>query len=245
MAREYAGDGVSLILMGRDEARLANTAQDCEMKGAQVEIIAADVQDREAMARSIEAADARAPIDLVVANAGVATGLSTGEVKEDPGAVRAAFAINVIGAFNTVEPLILPMRGRGRGGIALVGSMAGVRGLPYSPAYCATKAAIHSYAESLRGVLAPCGVGVALIIPGFVDTPMAARTKSWQPGKISAEQAARLIRRRLDAGAKVVAFPLFMYVALRLFRLAPSGVVDACMRRFRADVPQTRERAAS
>ena len=87
--------------------------------------------------------NAERPIDILVANAGVATGLSPGQIVETPEAVRATLAINVNGVFNTVEPAIAAMCARRAGQIAIVGSMAGVRGLPYSPAYCATKAAVH------------------------------------------------------------------------------------------------------
>jgi len=109
------------------------------------------------MAKAVADAVALAPLDIVYANAGVATGLSTGQILEDPEAVRATLAINVIGVLNTVEPAIPAMTKRGSGAIAIVGSMAGVRGLPFSPAYCASKAAVYSYAESLRGVLARMG----------------------------------------------------------------------------------------
>ena len=76
-------------------------------------------------------------------------GLAGDGISEDPQAVRALLATNLIGVLNTVEPLIAPMCGRGHGQIAFIGSIAGLRGLPYSPAYCASKAAVHAYAESL------------------------------------------------------------------------------------------------
>lgn len=242
LALHYAAPGTSLVLSGRDAERLAAVARDCEAKGAGVETAIADVRDRDDMTRLVQEADARAPLDLVVANAGVATGLSSGQFIEPPEAVRATLAINVIGVFNTVEPAIPAMCARKRGHIAIVGSMAGLRGLPYSPAYCAAKAAAHLYAESLRGALAPHGVNVSLIVPGFVDTPMAAGTKSWQPGAMSDEKAARIIRRGLDRGKAVIAFPLFIYYAMRLFTFLPPRIVDAVMLRFQVDVPQTLER---
>lgn len=242
LALRYAEPTRSLALFGRDAGRLEEVADDCRAKGAEVETAIVDVRDRPAMTARIAQADERAPLDLLVANAGIATGLSPGQIAEDPDAVRGAFAINVLGVLNTVEPAIASMCARRNGHIALVGSMAGVRGLPYSPAYCATKAAVHLYADSLRGALAPHGVNVSLIVPGFVKTPMSARTKSWQPGAMSDEQAAQIILRGLERGAAVIAFPLFVYYALRLFTLLPPRIVDAVMRRFDVDVPQTHER---
>jgi short-subunit dehydrogenase len=244
LALSYADEGACLTLLGRDANRLEAVAEQCREKGALAETALVDVQDRAGMAAAIDAAFSRAPIDILFANAGVATGLSPGQILEPADSVRATLAINVAGVFNTVEPAILPMTRRGSGIIAMVGSMAGVRGLPYSPAYCATKAAVHSYAESLRGVLAPHGVDVSLIVPGFVKTPMSERTKSWQPGAMSDMEAAEIVLRGLARRKAVIAFPLFMYVALRFFTFLPPRLVDWVMLRFTADVPQTSEREA-
>lgn len=254
LAIAYAGDGASLCLLGRDEARLEAAAEACRAAGAgEVETRVADVRDREAMARIVEAAHAARPIDILVANAGVATGLSPGQILETPDAVRATLAINVSGVFNTVEPIIAPMTARRWGQIAIVGSMAGVRALPHSPAYCATKACVHMWADCLRGQLAAYGVHVALIVPGYVKTPMSARTivrtplssaggDSWQPGVISDQEAARIIKHGLERRKDVVAFPRYMYWALRVFSFMPAALVDSVMRRFEAEVPETHER---
>lgn len=246
LAIAYAREGASLVLLGRDEERLESAARACLAAGAQAaETCVADVRDRETMARIVQSAYEKRPIDVLVANAGVATGLSSGQLLETPEAVRAMLKINVEGVFNTVEPAILPMCTRKSGRIAIVGSMAGVRSLPYSPAYCAAKAATHMWADSLRGALASHGVSVSLIVPGFVKTPMSARTKSWQPGAISDERAALIIKRGLERRRPVIAFPRYMYLAMRLFSFLPAALVDGVMRRFPADVPETSEREIS
>ena len=126
-----------------------------------------DVRDASAMQACLLDIDARTPINLLIANAGISTGLQAGDLAETPEAVRGIFAINVLGVLNSVEPLIAPMCARKSGHIAITGSIAALRGLPYSPAYCATKAAVHLYAESLRGRLEREGVTVSLIIPGL------------------------------------------------------------------------------
>ncbi|MBI1866875.1 MAG: SDR family NAD(P)-dependent oxidoreductase [Methylocystis sp.] len=242
LALGYAAPRRSLLLLGRDAARLELVVQECRAKGAAVETSIVDVRDRLAMAACVEQAGERQSIDLLIANAGVATGLSPGQFVEDPQAVRGAFAINVLGVFNTVEPAIAPMCQRKNGHIAVVGSMAGLRGLPHSPAYCATKAAVHLYADSLRGALARHGVNVSLIVPGFVKTPMNAKLNGWQPGALSDEQAARIIKRGLERGAAVIAFPLFVYYAMRLFTVLPPRIVDSVMARFHYELAQTTER---
>jgi len=246
LALRYARERARLTLLGRDAARLQAAADECRAQGAaEVAVSCVDVQDRAGMAQAIGAAFAAEPIDVLVANAGVATGLSPGQILESPDSVRAALAINVAGVFNTIEPALLPMTGRGSGTIAVVGSMAGVRGLPYSPAYCASKAAVHCYAESLRGVMARHGVGVSLIVPGFVKTPMSQRTKSWQPGLMEASEFAEIVWRGLERRKAVIAAPLYIYYALRLFSLLPPRLVDWGMNRFTAEVPETAEREAA
>ena len=150
LALTYAAPGVRLALLGRDAARLEKVAAAARESGASVEAATVDVRDRLAMAEWIGAADARAPFDLAIANAGITTGLAPGALAEDPEAVRAIIATNLVGVLNTAEPLVAPMAARGSGQLAFIGSIAGLHGLPYSPAYCVTKAGVHAYAESLE-----------------------------------------------------------------------------------------------
>ena len=134
------------------------------------------------------------------------------------------------------------MAARGAGVIAMTGSIAAVRGLPYSPAYCATKAAVHLYAESLRGTLARKGVAVSLIVPGFVHTPLNADLVAPKPLAMNDERAARIIRRGLDRRKPLIAFPRLLYWGARLTTVLPTRLVDFFMVRQRVDVPVTRER---
>lgn len=242
LALVYARPGVSLSLIGRDRERLEDVAATARAQGASVSLGQLDVRDQDAMAQWIKAADARHPFDLVIANAGITTGLSPGEIAEDPGAVRAIIGINLIGVLNTVEPLIGPMSARGAGQIAFIGSIAGLRGLPYSPSYCATKAAVHAYSESLRGRLEPSGVKVALIIPGFVKTPLNDGIDAIKPLQITASQAATRIQKGLQRHKAVIAFPSSLYFAACLSRILPIRLVDKVMARFRVKIPQTHER---
>jgi short-subunit dehydrogenase len=242
LALAYARAGVSLSLTGRDLQRLENAASAARAQGAEVATGRLDVRDQSAMARWITAEDTRRPFDLVVANAGITTGLAPSHLAEDPAAVRAITAINLIGVFNTVEPLIAPMCARGAGQIAFIGSIAGIRGLPYSPAYCATKAAVHAYSESLRGRLEARGVRVSLIIPGFVKTPLNDSIVAIKPLEITDVQAARLIQRGLEKSKSVIAFPKLLYLLSRFARILPVRIVDKIMAGIEVTIPQTRER---
>jgi short-subunit dehydrogenase len=242
LALAYARPGIFQLLAGRDRERLAGTASAARAQGAEAATAQIDVRDRQPMAQWITDADKRRPIDLVIANAGITTGLGPRQLAEHPDAVRAIIAINLIGVLNTVEPLIVPMCARRRGQIAFVGSIAGMRGLPYSPAYCATKAAIHAYSESLRGRLAASGVQVSLIIPGFVKTPLNDSIAAIKPLEISDAEAAGIIRRGLEKGKPVVTFPKSLYLLAALARILPVWIVDKVMAGITVSIPQTPER---
>lgn len=242
LALVYARHGVCLSLIGRDRERLEDVAAAARAQGAEVSLGQLDVRDQDAMAEWIKAADARRPFDLVIANAGITTGLAPGDIAEDPQAVRAIIGINLIGVLNTVEPLIAPMCGRGSGQIAFIGSIAGLRGLPYAPSYCATKAAVHAYSESLRGRIETSGVRVSLIIPGFVKTPLNDSIDAIKPLEMTGTEAALLIQRGLERGRAVIAFPRSLYLLARVSRILPIRLVDKVMARFRVNVPQTEER---
>jgi short-subunit dehydrogenase len=238
----YAAPDRHLILLARDPVRLSAVTASAQKAGAQVTTGLIDVRDRAAMADFIGAADGRAPIDLAIANAGITSGLAPGELTEEPEAVRALLATNLMGPLNTVEPLIKPMCARGHGHLAFIGSIAGLRGLPYSPAYCTAKAGLHAYAESIRGRLEAQGVLVSLIVAGFVKTPLNDSIAAAKPGELSDVQAAALIKRGLDRGRATIAFPTFLYLGAALGRFLPARLYDEIMRRFEVSVPQTRER---
>ena len=238
----YAAPDMHLALIGRDATRLEAVAAAARARGASVVAGVVDVRDRRAMADWIAAVDAARAIDLVIANAGITTGLPPDALAEDPEAVRAIIATNLVGVLNTAEPLIGPMAARGRGQIAFVGSLAGLHGLPYSPAYCVTKAGVHAYAESIRGRLERRGVIVSLIVAGFVKTPLNDSIAAIKPGEISDAQAAALIRRGLARGKATIAFPYPLYLLTRLGRLLPPRLYDRILARVDVTVPQTAER---
>lgn len=222
LARDYAGPGRHLALTGRQPERLAAVAAECRARGATVRAAVLDVTERAPLAAWIAACDAAAPIDLVIANAGISGGTS-GAGGESDDQVRRLFAVNVDGVLNTVQPLIPPMRARRRGQIALMASLAAFRGFPGAPAYCATKAAVRLYGEGLRGVLKPDGIGVSVICPGFVRTAMTAANRFPMPFLMDAEDAARRIRHGLARDRARIAFPRRLYALAWLAGALPPG----------------------
>jgi short-subunit dehydrogenase len=229
LALLYAAPGATLHLGGRDPARLAAVADACRARGARAELAAIDVIDREAMEGWLNAADAAAPLDLVIANAGVSAGTGRGE--ESPEQVRRILAINVDGVLNTVLPAVPLMVGRGHGQIALMSSLAAFRGFPGAPTYCASKAAIKTYGEALRCELKPRGVRVSVVCPGYVDTPMTRENTFPMPFLMTAERAAAIIHRGLARNAARIAFPLPLYAGAWLAGALPPWLADPLLAR--------------
>jgi NADP-dependent 3-hydroxy acid dehydrogenase YdfG len=205
LAEEFAAGGVRLVLGGRSTERLAIVAQTCRARGAEVEATAVDVVDRVAVAEWIAAADRRQALDLVVANAGVSGGTLAGTESEDQ--ARRIFAINVDGVLNTVFPILPAMQARRCGQIGIMSSLAGHRGFPGAPAYGASKAAVKVWGEALRGDLRPHGIGVSVIMPGFIRTPMTDANDFPMPFLMPVGRAARIVRRGLEADRARIAFP--------------------------------------
>jgi short-subunit dehydrogenase len=224
LAREYARPGRRLALTGRDAARLEAVAAACRAAGAEVRTAALDVLDRGRAAAWLAEVDAAAPVDLLVANAGISGG--TGGDGEGEASARAILATNLEGVLNTVMPLLPAMRARRRGQVALMSSLAGFRGLATAPAYCASKAAVRVWGEGLRGELAASGVEVSVICPGFVRTPMTDVNPFPMPFLMDADRAARIVRRGLERNRARIAFPWPTYAAVRLLAMLPAALVD-------------------
>ena len=241
LALTYAGPGRALALTGRHEGRLDAIAGQCRERGAEVATAMLDVTDGEALAGWIAARDQDQPLDLVIANAGISGGADAAGGGEGAGQARRIFAVNLDGVVNTVMPAITLMRARGRGQIALMSSLAGFRGFPGAPAYCASKAAVKAWGESLRGSLAGDGIAVSVICPGFVRSPMTDVNSFPMPLLMDTSRAAALIVRRLAANQGRIAFPWPMYLLAWLIGALPPRLTDRLLARMpeKARLPET------
>lgn len=234
LALQYARAGVTLGLLGRDSTRLAEIADAAQEKGARTHFAAIDLRDREAMRDFCVDLDETAPIDGLIASAGVSL------VTPGPGEVEALdraaalFDVNLGGLINTLAPVAPRMRARRSGRIALFSSIAAFSLPPDSPSYAASKAAVLAYGLAMRALYRADGVSISVVCPGFVDTPMTAAYRSWKPMLVSVDEAATRIRLGLDRRDAVIAFPLPLYWAARLQGLLPEGLRGALMLRFRA-----------
>lgn len=231
LARHYAAPGIVFSLCGRDEARLSTVAEACRESGAQVHTHALDVANPEATRTWLEACWARAPVDLVIANAGISGGADKEQGVESEAQIRALFAVNVSGVFNTIYPLLPLMLARGSGQIALMSSLAGYRGWPGAPGYCGSKAAVKVYGEALRGAVAGRGIHVNVICPGYVVSRMTAVNSFPMPFLMTAEKAAAIIARGLAKNKGRIAFPLPSAFFSWLFMLLPDGVMQIILKK--------------
>ncbi len=234
VAVELARPGHRFLLFGRDEARLAEVVTKVRAKGA--EAVAANVPVEEAgeVARAIDAFDAAHPIDLLLTCAGVKCGNEAGiEAAEQ---ARRVMEVNVIGTIDTVEACLCHMVPRGRGRVALFSSLAAFAPQPDLLSYSASKAAIRSYGIALRRNLRRTGIGVTVVLPGFVDTEMTRRHVGPTPQKMNAEWAARIIARGLMRGRNTVAFPRMLALLSRLEGLVPAMLSDRAHDRLRATI---------
>jgi NAD(P)-dependent dehydrogenase (short-subunit alcohol dehydrogenase family) len=240
LARSYAAAGAVLWLVGRNAARLEAVAADCRAAGAEVHTGLFDVGVAEPLGSWVLAADDATPLDLVLACAGVSAGPAPDGSPEGLALATLQVRSNLLGTVHTIEPLLPRLMARRRGQIAVVASVAGLRGLPFSPAYSASKAGIRAYGEGLRAFLAPSGVRVSVVVPGFFDTPMTDRFKGDKPFLKTLPQMVARVRRGLDRGAARIVYPQLLALGLVAADLLPAWAGDRILRgvRFHIDPGQ-------
>ncbi len=230
LARSYAEPGRTLILHGRDPSRLESVGETCRTRGARVLTMTFDVRDADAAIEQLGAVSEREGIDLAIVNAGVTQAIDGGEVFESFATAKEVLGVNLEGALATVAGVLPAMIRRGSGQVALVSSLAAYVGLPRTPAYCASKAAIKSYGESLRLRLAPRGIAVNVVLPGFVRTAMTDRVKGPKPAIIAPDRAAHLIRRGLERNRGRIEFPRRLAWGLRCLAMLPQPLSERMLR---------------
>jgi len=224
LARHYAEQGATLGLAARRQQALTDLLADLPGRHA---TYALDVSDAPALAAAAADFTARhgAP-DIVIANAGVSVG-TLSECPEDLASFRRVMDTNVYGMAATFAPFIGPMAAAG-GDRRLVGiaSVAGIRGLPGAEAYSASKAAAIAYLESLRLEMAPKGIKVVTIAPGYIETPMTAINPYPMPFLLPAAEAARRFARAVAKGTSYTVIPWQMGVVAKVLRLLPNWLYD-------------------
>ncbi len=145
--------------------------------------------------------------------------------------VARVFAVNNVGMAGTFHPFVAAMRQRGSGTLVGIGSVNGIRGFPGHGAYCASKAAVISYCESLRGELRGSGVRVVTLCPGYVDTPLTQGNRYGMPFLLPAAVFADKAFKAIEAGVSYRVIPWQMGVVAKLLRILPNRVFDTAFAR--------------
>ena len=225
LAHELARRGWSVALLARRSDLLAQAV--AAMSSAVA--VTCDVTDTKAVTSAVRQAEAEigGAFDLAVANAGI--GYPTYAAKFDAEAAAEIFRVNVIGMINLFGAVVPSMIERASGRFAGVASLAGHRGLPTASAYSSSKSAMQSFLEASRAELAPYGVGVTTINPGFIVTAMTEKNRFHMPFLMKADRAATIIADGLERGKRVIEFPRVMSLLTRMNRHLPDALYDAMM----------------
>lgn len=228
LAAVFLATGASVALVGRDETVLAELVA---IAPDRARSYTPDVSDSIAM--NVMASDWIATFgvpDVVVANAGVASGFDTA-IAGDLAIMKRMLEINLLGVATTFQPFIVPMRARGAGTLVGIASIAGWRGMPGNGAYAASKGGLIRYLQSLRAELRPAGITVTTISPGYVKTPLIAGNTMHMPGLIEPRLAANRIVAAIRAGREKATVPKRTGMISRGLSLLPDAIQDRIMLR--------------
>ena len=226
LAARYAQQGWRLALAARRTAEVERWAIAQALPRERWAVYGADVQATDAIAAAGQACIAAQGLpDVVIANAGISVGMDTA-VRADIDVLRDTLATNVIGTAATFHPFLAAMRRRGSGTLVGVASVAAIRGLPGHGAYCASKAAVVAYCESLRGECRGSGVQVVTLLPGYIATPLTARNPYPMPFLMSVEAFASQAFVTIAAGSSYRVIPWQMAAVAKVLRALPNFLFD-------------------
>lgn len=225
MALEIAARGGNLGLLARREDLLNEIVDEVKKRNVKAVAATADVRDAKAVR---EAADRfrkeLGPIDILIANAGIGT--ADHAVSLTPEHAANVIGINVLGAVNSVAAVLPEMVERNSGRLVAISSLAAYRGLAKSAAYCASKAALSAYFESLRIDLRHTGVGVTTIHPGFIKTDLTAGRHAKMPYLMELDVGVRKIVTAIEKEKKTYAFPWQLATIVRASMMMPPAMYD-------------------
>jgi len=226
LAREYAARGATLGLLGRRRDALDQLRQSLP-DSARHHVYAVDVLDRAALASAAQDFLAmNGGADIVIACAGISQGTLT-EQADDLAVFDAVFATNVNATVATFAPFIAAMKAQSTPcRLVGIGSVAGIRGMRGAGAYCASKAALHSYCEALRVELRPSNIRVVTIAPGYIDTPMTRANRFPMPFLMPPERFATGAVAAITRGDSYRVLPWQMGIVAKLLRLMPNALFD-------------------
>lgn len=229
LAWRYYQAGFSLALVARRTHEMQTWASQQQLDPSRFQIYGADVAVVDSLvAATLQCLQSQGVPDVVIANAGVSIGMDSA-VRDDLEIMSRTFAINNVGLAATFHAFIDPMAERGSGALVGIGSVAGIRGLPGHGAYCASKAGVISYCESLRGELRQSGIRVITICPGYIDTPLTQRNRYAMPFLMHADDFAGKAFDAITAGVSYRVIPWQMGWVAKGLRLLPNWLFDKAL----------------
>jgi short-subunit dehydrogenase len=223
--------GAHVVVAARRRERLEELVRENDAAGGRGEALVLDASDGDATYEAVRAVDARLPLDLVVANAGIG-GITPGK-KLDWERVRDIFETNLVGAAATICGAVPGMVARGGGQVVGIASVAGFRGLPRFGAYSASKAGLITLLESLRIDLHGTGVSVTTVCPGYVDTELLTPGKK-HPFLVPLDEAVAIILGAIDRREAMCTFPTPIVASLKAAALLPRPLYEFMATRSRS-----------
>lgn len=229
LALRFSRAGWRLALVARRTAEVKAWADAQTINPASYSIYSADVANVDSIVAAANACITRQGLpDVVIASAGISIGMDS-SVREDLDVMVQTFATNNVGLAATFHPFIDAMINRGSGALVGIASVAGIRGLPGHGAYCASKAGVIAYCESLRGELKPAGLKVVTICPGYINTPLTQKNRYSMPFLMQAEKFADQAFAEIQAGSSYQVIPWQMGWVAKLLRLLPNAIFDIAL----------------
>lgn len=226
LAKRYAQAGWRLALVARRASEMQVWAESQGLGPDRVAVYAADVASIDSIVAAGNACLERQGLpDVVIANAGISVGMDSAE-REDLLVLRDTLATNNVGMAATFQPFLAGMRQQRRGTLVGVASVAAIRGLPGHGAYCASKAGVVAYCESLRGECRPFDVQVVTLVPGYIATPLTVHNTYPMPFLMTPEQFAERAFAAIADGTSYRVIPWQMGVVAKLLRLLPNSLFD-------------------
>src|SRR6185436_7696478 len=225
LALEIASRGAHLALLARRESLLNELVNEAGTRNVKAIAVAADVRDAQAVRAAADQFRTKlGPIDILIANAGVGT--ADHALKLAPEHAAEVMGTNVLGSVNSVAAVAPEMVARGQGRLVAISSLAAYRGLPKSAAYCASKAAMTAYFESVRIDLRNTGVGVTIIYPGFIRTGITQGRIAKMRYLMELEPAVKKIVSAIEKEKNTYAFPWQLATIVRSGLLMPVAMYD-------------------
>ena len=226
LAARFYDAGYRLALVARRTGEIEAWATARGLDRGRYLIYSADVARTDSIVAAGAACIERQGVpDVVIANAGISVGIDTAE-REDLDVLTQTFATNNVGLAATFHPFVRAMTQRGSGRLVGIASVAAIRGLPGHGAYCASKAGVVAYCESLRGELHKSGVKVVTLCPGYIDTPLTQGNRYGMPFLMKAEDFADQALRAIEAGTSYRVIPWQMGVIAKIMRMLPNALLD-------------------